>query len=234
MRRVKESINMESINGNLVEIITGQYQKASPEEKELINSLFGENAAYDFEIYFHWYNILHELGHAVLSFHSKAELHPADEEQLVNDFAFAYWQQFGEPEKVNTLCNIVERTLVKFIAPANLNYLEYAKKQWGTEEMNTFQNYGWFQFSCVQNSISRRLDLEQVLLEMGIEKVPPQTKEILSYHVDEQMPFQVLNDAVQTFHNLGIAFPENAKIVLSDDPNRHCCNIYPISPGTAE
>lgn len=43
------------------EIVSGQYQTADLEEKQMIRELMGDNAEYDYEIYFHWYNIIHEL-----------------------------------------------------------------------------------------------------------------------------------------------------------------------------
>ena len=73
---------MENIKDYSIKIVTGQYQKAPLEQKKVIQELFGENAEYDYEIYFHWYNVIHELGHAIMMFNSSSRPHPAEEEQL--------------------------------------------------------------------------------------------------------------------------------------------------------
>lgn len=55
-----------------------------------------DNAEYNYELYFHWYNLIHELGHIIIMFNSVSHPHPAAEEQLVNNFAVACWQHYGE------------------------------------------------------------------------------------------------------------------------------------------
>ena len=76
---------MENIKDYRVKIVTGQYQMAPTEQKKMIQKLFGEDAEYNYEIYFHWYNVLHELGHAIMMFNASSRPNPAEEEQLVND-----------------------------------------------------------------------------------------------------------------------------------------------------
>ena len=74
---------MENINDYCIKIVTGQYQKAPPEQKKMIQELFGKDAEINYEIFFHWYNVLHELGHAIMMFNASSRPHPAEEEQLV-------------------------------------------------------------------------------------------------------------------------------------------------------
>ena len=87
-------------------VLTGNYQDASIEQKQMLQELFGENAEYCYELYFHWYNMIHELGHAIMMFYSPARPHAAEEEQLVNNFAYAYWKQHGEQDKLKELHSI--------------------------------------------------------------------------------------------------------------------------------
>ena len=42
----------------------------------------------------------------------------------------------------------------------------YAKRMWGTEELYSFNNYGWFQFSSVQAATKETPNLEQALNRM--------------------------------------------------------------------
>lgn len=207
-----------------IEIITGQYKTAEPRQKALMDHLLGDQAPSNFEIYFHWYNIVHELGHAVIEWNFEAHWHPAEEEQLVNDFAVAYWRYYGEEEKMKALCGIVSGALSRFTPPEEkMDYMQYAKKMWGQKELYTFDHYGWFQFSCVQHSLSGQKGLRQLLKEMGVSGVKPQEKRTLRYTADENMPHQVASDAVRILHSWGAALPDSVSIILSEDPN---CHMY--------
>lgn len=87
---------MVNINDYRVSILTGDYEQAPQEQKKMIQELFGENAEYNYELYFHWYNVIHELGHFIMMYNSPSRPHHAEEEQLVNNFAYAYWKHYGD------------------------------------------------------------------------------------------------------------------------------------------
>ena len=222
---------MEDIKNYKVKIVTGQYQKAPIEQQEMINSLFGENAEYNYEIYFHWYNLLHELGHAIMMFNSSTRPHPAEEEQLVNNFAFAYWLHYGEQKKLNDFVSIVNDTIQKFTVPATdyVSYMEYAKENWGTDTMCTFNNYGWFQFSCVQTAIIQKQSLEQALMNMCAFKVSPQEACTLEYLTYDKMAIQVVSDATKVLKKWGIFLPKNIDISFCNDVNCHMCQVENIN-----
>ena len=224
---------MEGIEDYRVKILTGQYQKAPPEQKKMIQELFGEEAEYNYEIYFHWYNVLHELGHAIMMFNASSRPHPAEEEQLVNNFAYAYWNHYGEQKKVNELCSIVYKTLQKFTIPThnNENYIDYAKNVWGTEELFSFNNYGWFQFSSVQAAIKDAPNLEQALNNMCSAKVSPQDSEILKYEICDQMAAHVVADAVRLMKKWGVLLPDGNDVVFCDDVNCHMCQVENLHDG---
>jgi len=197
------------------------------EQKKMIQELFGENTEYNYEIYFHWYNIIHELGHAIVMFNSSDKLHPADEEQLVNNFAYAYWKYYGEQKKLKALSSIVDKTICKFTAPTHdkESYMDYAKKVWGTEELNSFNNYGWFQFSSVQAAIAQEQSLEEALNCMCSAKVSPKKPETLQYEVCAQMPSKVLSDAVRLMKDWGVLLPQENEIIFCDDVNCQMCRV---------
>lgn len=224
---------MENIKDYHIKIVTGQYQKAPPEQKKMIQELFGENAEYNYEIYFHWYNVLHELGHAIMMFNASSRPHPAEEEQLVNNFAYAYWKHYGDQKKLTALCSIVDKTIRKFTIPAydNEDYMNYAKKMWGTDELFSFNNYGWFQFSSVQAAITGASNLEQVLNRMCSVKVSPQKAETLRYEICDQMAALVVADAVRLMKDWGVRLPEGNEIVFCDDVNCHMCQVVNMRDG---
>lgn len=218
---------MENAKECKVEIVTGQYQAAPAEQKEMIRQLFGENAEHKYEIYFHWYNLIHELGHVVMMFNTASRPHPAEEEQLVNYFATAYWRLFGEEEKVNELCALVGQTISKFTVPAQGTdtYMDYARKKWGQDELNNFNNYGWFQFSSVQNAIACNQSLEQAIYQMTSLHLPSLKREIFTYDVDDKMAYRVIGDAVSVLAGCGIIIPRDLKVVYCDDLNCQMCRL---------
>lgn len=221
---------MENSKDYRIKIVSGQYQKAPLEQKRMIKELFGENAEYDYEIYFHWYNVIHELGHAIMMFNAPFRLHPVDEEQLVNNFAYAYWQYYGEQKKIEELCSIVDKAIMKLTNPThdNESYLDYAKEKWGKEELFTFNNYGWFQFSSVRAAITGGIDLEQALSRMCSCKISPKKAEIMKYDIGDQMAAQVVADAVRLMKDWGVLLPEDIKVVFCDDVNCHMCQAERI------
>ena len=222
---------MENIKDYRIKIVTGKYQNAPLEQKRMIQELFGENTENNYEIYFHWYNVIHELGHAIMMFNSLSRPHPVEEEQLVNNFAYAYWQYYGEKKKLKEFCSIVDETIQKFTIPTrnNKSYIDYAKDKWGKEELFTFNNYGWFQFSSVKTAITGAQNLEQALNRMCSSQVFPNKAETMQYEICDQMAAQVVADAVRSLKKWGVLLPENIEIVFCDDVNCHMCQAENIS-----
>ena len=224
---------MENPQDCRIRIVTGQYHIASPEQKKMIQELFGEDAEYKYEIYFHWYNVLHELGHAIMMFNASSRPHPAEEEQLVNNFACAYWKHYGEDKKFNHLSSIVNETIQRFSTPAHNNesYLDYAKSKWGTEELFSFNNYGWFQFSSVQAAMKEAPNLEQALNKMCSTNISPQPFKTLKYEIRDQMAACIVADAVRLVKDWGVLLPDENEIVFCDDVNCHMCQVENIRDG---
>ena len=224
---------MENMNNYCARIITGAYQFAPKEQQEMIQNLFGTDAAYKYEIYFHWYNVIHELGHAIMNFNCAQRPHPAEEEQLVNNFANAYWKHYGELEKLEEVAEIVKDTLSKFVVPdqKNVGYMEYAKENWGTDGFFTFNNYGWFQYNSVLTAMEEAQNLEHVLHEMCGNKLCTQKTEMLKYTVSDDMPMLIVTDAVKNLRKWGVCLPEKVEVVFCDDVNQHRCQIEDLTTG---
>lgn len=205
------------------EIHTGSYCAAPTEQKGMLRRLFGENAESKYELYFHWYNLIHELGHCVMMFNSDARPHPAEEEQLVNNFAVAYWRHYGELEKLEALTSLVREILPKFASPDPdcAGYMEYAKRNWEQESFFTFNSYGWFQFSSVQAALSQPLSLEQALSEMFPFQGPPFKKKTLVYPLQEGSAAKIVSDAVAILAGNGVLLPKKIPVILTDDVNCH-------------
>ena len=210
------------LSENVFLIKTARYGKGSEVDNNNVKIALGnENTEEKFNLYFQWYNVIHELGHGILMYNSDVKLSNVDEEQLVNDFAVAYWLYYGEEDKINELSNIVEYAVnnIKSDAEQGVTYKEFAEKNWNKPSFNTFNNYGWFQYSCVKESLNKRKPLDIVLKEMGIENINLPTPELLDYPIiNEEVSTQIVSDAVNNFHKWGLKFP-NTYQSFSDDPN---------------
>lgn len=216
------------IQGKHIEIITGRYGRGSQADNIVVDGILGgEQAKERFELYFHWYNLLHELGHGIVFFHQESRLHPVDEEVLVNDFAVAFWQYYGDRESIDKLSMVVSYALAHLKCPVDtgISYIDYAVEKWGREELYNFNNYGWVQFSCVANSLRQGKTLESVLPQMGIKDIKAQPPKTLSYVVlDEDTVPKIIEDAVCVLREWGVMLPD-VSVRFDDDPNRHMCNI---------
>ena len=96
----------------------------------VVTAMGTENTEERFRLYFQYYNVLHELGHGLIHYNNGVDIPIAEEEQLVNDFAVAYWNYYGEPEKMEELYNIVANTVdnVGDNAQNGVDYMELAKE----------------------------------------------------------------------------------------------------------
>ena len=203
-------------------VTTARYNQGTKEDQKNVETALGkENTEERFEIYFQWYNVIHELGHGVKKYNSNIKISPAEEEQLVNDFAVAYWMHYGEKDKLEELEDIVNYAVdhIKSDAKKGQSYMEFAEENWNKASFNTFNNYGWFQFSCVKESLKNKKSLEEVLKEFKIKNIEIPSKEILEYNdITEKVSTNIINDAVDNFNEWGLYFPKTYQS-FNNDPN---------------
>lgn len=211
-----------------IQITTGKYGAGTPQENATVDLIFGREWAEErFELYFHWYNLLHELGHGIQYFYGKECLHPAEEEQLVNDFAVAFWCHYSAQERIHELCAVVSYALAQMepTVGEGVSHMKYAMEKWGQEELYTFHNYGWFQFSCVEQSLKDGAALGEVLRRMGVSAVTEQPRKNFDCGLPgEDSASRTVAGAVSLLREWGVELPE-VSVVLVDDPNRHMCRI---------
>lgn len=209
-------------------VTTGLYNQSTAENQKNVENAMGmENTEERFKIYFHWYNVIHELGHGLLYYNNGVDIDVADEEQLVNDFAVAYWKYYGEEEKISELEDIVNYA-VKNVGTNyenGVDYLELGKKNSNGEifynSFFNFNDYGWFQFSSVKKSFETNKSLEEVLKEMGFSNFELNDGEKLVYkEINNEVSTQIINDAVYKFNEWGLKFPE-ATHHFDKDPNNN-------------
>lgn len=217
-------------------IENGLYGQGTEEQNATVNALLGDDAREKFELYFQWYNVVHELGHSITTKHgtydsNNMELrHMVDEEQLVNSFAVAFWMKYGEAEKLNQLETIVDSVLRNMTPPvdnmSHLDFMRNAVDEGRFQEALNMEIYGWFQYSIVRDVLRNRdtLDLSSILAQMtGKEKVEIQSQQTLVYPtLGKDRVLEILADVVSTLRNLGVDV-NDAYVTYSTDPNAQIC-----------
>lgn len=211
-----------------IEIITGRYGLGTEEQNSAVDSILGGSSAKEnFELYFHWYNLIHELGHGIMCFNGAIRPHPVEEERLVNDFAVAFWLYYGEERKVEALKGIVSHALAHVTRPiaSGISHIDYAATNWGKREFWSFNNYGWFQFSCVADSLASAKSLSPVLELMGVLDARVQPRQTFAYSLDDDnAPRDIVMNAAAVLRRWGAVIPA-VRLTFINDPNRHMCNI---------
>ena len=209
-----------------ITILTGRFETGTAEERDIVTRIFGANdTVRRYRLYFYWYNTIHEVGHYILQFNKSKSWDDVDEEMLVNRFAAAYWEHYGEAGKRERLKEIVQTGLGRYTRPALAtgSALEYAKAHWenNREELFSFNNYGWFQFSLVSSALANAPSLKDILVQMQIPNLTPQPRWEFRYNLDdEDLPFACVYDAVQNLRLWGLDIDVPNHIYV-DSPSRH-------------
>ena len=187
-------------------IISGQYELGTEEQQAGYRQLFGEeDIQYKFDLYFHWYNIVHELGHCLLEDWG-IEMPDVQEERM------------GE---LRRLLETVTDALPP-IVPADMGFEEYFEKIWGTDQLNNAVTYGYFQLNSVQKAMEKCADLSAVLEKSGIEADLTASVEAYRGEVSAAHAQDVLECAVANLKRLNLSVPQ-IRVELVENPLIQCC-----------
>lgn len=204
-------------------ISSGRYECGTDEQKEGYRQLLGkENIQRKYDLYFHWYNIVHELGHCLVEV-SGHEFSPVQEEMYVNRFAVSYWRFIGADEYLQELKDILEGVLRSLPVPVPREeaFVQYYGRIWGTELLNNVMVYGYFQLRSVYEALNTRENLSVVLHDLNIQidenvSLPKYEEEINAVNAQK-----VLDTALENMKKLGITLP-GVRLELVDNPLIQC------------
>ena len=188
--------------------------------------LGGENSQERFNVYFNWYNIVHEVGHIIDRHYGRNVMENGllEAELFANAFAVAFWAHYGDEETFNLLKELVPYAVENFERPVSENegIAEVASLFEAGELDFTFNNYGWFQFSLVNFVLEEKQDLESLLIDAGLEFVnlPPKRTLEFSSIGEEAIP-EILVEVFTALLEWGIEMPFSVYHMLDDDPNIH-------------
>ena len=152
-------------------IMSGCFEKGSSEEQAGYIGLFGpENIQYYFDLYFHWYNLVHEVGHCIVE-KQGAVMSKVREEMYVNELAVGFYRAIGENEKLDSLKGKLEEIIGRMPAPMpeGEGFREFYERIWGTEQLNNVMIYGYFQLNSVLEAFRAARSFLDVMKEIGVE-----------------------------------------------------------------
>ena len=220
-------------------IAAGLYGQGTEEQKASVYSLTGDgvDGRRRFELYFNWYNNMHEVGHMLGGHYgTQSSRHMVEEEQLVNSFAIAFWSYYGEAEKLEELEATVKYVLSNVTPPVdNMSHLEYVRQEIDKGNYGNVYNvntYGWFQYNIVLDALRERdsLDLASILAQMGVENVNLQPGQKLTYQsVGADMIPEILADATSVLRGSGVDVPDIYIMFDTDPMGISSKGIFPYS-----
>ena len=202
-------------------IQTGRFESGTEEQQFGFRQLFGEDVQRRFDLYFHWYNIIHELGHC---FVSQSDLHFSDvqEEMFVNEFAVAYYLYAGETRRLAELKSMVQEILAQMPSPVpeGETFTGFYERIWHTDDIMQVMIYGYFQFRSVLEALEKQRSFESVAADLGFELKPSDIascdKEVSSENADTY-----LLTAKENMQTCGMDVPQ-VRLQLMDDPTVQC------------
>ena len=155
----RERIDRSITNHRGPGIVTGMVELADPADLAPFRELFGAGPEFEgnFNLYFHWYNVIHELAH--ISRRSVGLLHlgttAIQEEKYANDFAVAYWRHQGEHIRLQVVEGIVSKALGHTIktCPSEDILQHYKEPTAFYEAGQNPREYAYVQFSMVLNAL---------------------------------------------------------------------------------
>ncbi len=213
----------------IYKIISGRYETGTQEQQEGFAQLFGnEDIQFRFDLYFHWYNVIHELGHCLVA-SRKISMDPVQEELYVNTFAVAYWKMADADGNLQKLREMIAEVLnrIPSSVPPETDFISFFQSIWNSEAMQTVAMYGYFQLACVLEAMKAEKNFWEVLDEIGISAVPTSPIQKYTGEISSECAQDVVRLCIANLSNAGIVF-ENFQIELElvDNPEVQCARIW--------
>ena len=200
-------------------IDSGRFETGNEEQQQAYMMLFGkEDIQYFFDLYFHWYNLIHEIGHCLVE-KQGACFTKAEEEMYVNSLAVSYYRHIGEDQRLSELKKRLDEILNRIPAPMpeGEDLVSFYNRIWNTEQINNVMIYGYFQLRSVLEALNGDTTLAAVLKNIGIDMktsndLIKERKDITSENAE-----YFLKEAIHNLRSLGADIPE-IRIDLLNNP----------------
>ena len=204
-------------------IISGQYEFGTEDQQSDFKMLLGEdNIQHKFDLYFHWYNIVHELGHCVVD-SQQIHMSGVQEEMFVNEFAVAYWNYIGAEARLNELEDMLNgiHTSIPSPVPHDMSLAEYYESIWETEILDNVMVYGYFQLNSVLEALKAKKDFKTVLNSIGIDLNRDIVMSKYEDAICAENAHKVFDQAVANIRKLDIR-PIQVVLELVENPTIQC------------
>ena len=204
-------------------IMSGKYETGNEEEKQGYKMLFGEeDIQFYFDLYFHWYNLVHEMGHCIVEKYG-VQMSKVEEEMYVNSLAVAYYRYMGEDERLKLLKERLANILNQIPSPVpeGDNLVSFYSRIWGTDQMNNVMVYGYFQFGSVLEALKAEAPLEDVLNKIGIKLNSTGNVKSCAADINAENSAAFITNARENMISLGVNVPE-IRIELQQSPMIQC------------
>ena len=205
-------------------IQSGKYETGTEGQQTGFRRLFGGDALRRFDFYFHWYNLIHELGHCFVN-QSDLRLSEIQQEMLVNEFAVGYYRYVGENRRLNELEIMVQDILDQIPSPipAGESFLGFYERIWKTDAIMQTMIYGYFQFSSVLEALRKQRSFEDVAMELGF-RIHPSDVIPCNAELSASNAGAYLNTALENMRAFGME-PPCVRLQLMDDPTIQCVRL---------
>ena len=202
-------------------IQSGKYESGTEEQQMGFRQLFGRDVLCRFDFYFHWYNLIHELGHCFVS-QSNMQISDIQQEMFVNEFAVGYYRYVGEIQRLNELEIMVQGIIDQMPSPipAGESFLGFYEKIWNTDAIMQTMIYGYFQFYSVLEALRKQRSFENVAMELGF-KIHPSDVIPCNAELSSSNAGEYLNTALENMKACGMDLP-CVRLQLMDDPTIQC------------
>lgn len=204
-------------------IMSGKYETGTEEQKMGFSMLLGpDNTRYKFDLYFHWYNLVHELGHCIKS-GTDVEMSNVKEEMFVNELAVGYYRLVGENERLLELQEIIENAVTNMPSPVpeGEDFIGFFERIWGTEQLMQVMVYGYLQLDSVLMALKNPVPFEKTLSKIGISVSSSDSLVKEQFPVVSENAGKVLDQAIENMKRLGIDVPE-VRVELQQNPEIQC------------
>lgn len=202
-------------------IQSGKYESGTLEQQSGFRQLFGNNVLSRFDLYFHWYNLIHELGHCFVG-QSQMQLSDIQQEMFVNEFAVGYYRYVGEIRRLKELQTMVEGVMDQLPSPvpAEESFIAYYERIWNTDAIVQTTIYGYFQFNSVLAALKKQRSFEDAAMELG-QRIHP--SEVITCHAElcSSNAGKYLDTALANMKAFGMDVP-SVRLQLMDDPTIQC------------
>lgn len=206
-------------------ILSGKYETGNEEQQMGYKMLFGEvSIQYKFDLYFHWYNLVHEMGHCLVEKYG-LKLSPVEEEMYVNELAVGYYRYVGESDRLAELKSILKAVIDQMPSPVpeGESFTSFFESIWGTDALMNVMTYGYFQLNSVLEAMKTGRKFADVISELGVAISQADVKECKE-EITSNNAEKFLSAAIENIKACGLEVPE-IRLELVENPMIQCAEM---------